>query len=58
MPVEVVKGRAEALPFGDESFDYVVTTLALCSVDLERFDLPAGRRLIRPAIQGAAVKPG
>ena len=124
VPVEVVEGKAEALPFPDESFDNVVTTIALCSVGdldgalaeiwrvlrpggalhflehvrgeggtarwqdrltpvqrriadgchlnrdtaaaiagarfeisaLERFDLPAGHRLIRPAIQGRAVK--
>jgi ubiquinone/menaquinone biosynthesis C-methylase UbiE len=123
--VEVVAGRAEALPFSDWSFDNVVTTLALCSVrdldaalaeirrvlrpggtlhflehvrgegdtarwqdrltpiqcriadgchlnrdtaaaieragfelaELERFELPAGARVIRPAIQGAAVRP-
>jgi ubiquinone/menaquinone biosynthesis C-methylase UbiE len=125
VPVEVVAGRAEALPFSDWSFDNVVTTLALCSVrdldaalaeirrvlrpggtlhflehvrgegdtarwqdrltpiqcriadgchlnrdtaaaieragfelaELERFELPAGARVIRPAIQGAAVRP-
>lgn len=124
VPAEVVAGRAEALPFPDESFDHVVTTLALCSVgdldaglaeirrvlrpggslhflehvrgegttarwqdrltpvhrriadgchlnrdtaaaierggfrlaELERFELPAGHRLIRPCIQGTAVK--
>jgi SAM-dependent methyltransferase len=124
--VEVVEGRAEALPLPDESFDHVVTTLALCSVDdldrslaeivrvlrpggalhflehvrgngrvaawqdrltplqrrladgchlnrdiaaaierselrvdaLERFALPGGHALIKPAIQGAAVKDG
>jgi ubiquinone/menaquinone biosynthesis C-methylase UbiE len=122
--VEVVEGRAEALPFSSESFDHVVTTIALCSVgdldaalaeiwrvlrpggslhflehvrgeggtarwqdrltplqrrvadgchlnrdtaaaiesagfqlaEIERFHLPAGHRLIRPAIQGTAVK--
>jgi SAM-dependent methyltransferase len=125
VPVDVVEGRAEALPFADASFDCVVTTLALCSVGdldgslreiarvlrpggslhflehvraeggtarwqdrltplqrrmadgcclnrdtaaaieragfaldrLERFELPAGHRLIRPAIQGVATKP-
>ncbi len=125
IPVEVVEGRAEDLPFAGASFDHVVTTLALCSVGdldgslreiwrvlrpggslrflehvrgegatarwqdrltplqrriadgchlnrdtaaaieragfciehLERFDLPAGIRLIRPAIQGTALKP-
>mmetsp|Transcript_1104 Transcript_1104/g.3227 ORF Transcript_1104/g.3227 Transcript_1104/m.3227 type:complete len:184 (-) Transcript_1104:32-583(-) len=28
-----VRGRAEALPFADATFDAVVTTLVLCSVD-------------------------
>jgi ubiquinone/menaquinone biosynthesis C-methylase UbiE len=125
VPVEVVEGRAEALPFPDRSFDNVVTTLALCSVcdldgalaeiwrvlrpggalhflehvrgeggtarwqdrltpiqrriadgchlnrdtataiesagfefaELERFEMPAGARVIRPAIQGTALRP-
>jgi ubiquinone/menaquinone biosynthesis C-methylase UbiE len=36
VPVEVVQATAEALPFPDESFDHVVTSIALCSVrDLE-----------------------
>ena len=125
VPVEVVAGTAEELPFADESFDNVVTTLSLCSVgdldvalaeirrvlrpggalhflehvrgegatarwqdrltpiqrriadgchlnrdtaaailqagfeitELERFAMPAGASVIRPAIQGSAVKP-
>ena len=125
VPVEVVAGSAEELPFPDGSFDNVVTTLSLCSVrdldmalaeirrvlrpggalhflehvrgeggtarwqdrltpiqrrladgchlnrdtaaaieragfeiaELERFEMPAGAKVIRPAIQGSAVKP-
>ena len=32
VPVEVVEGRAEALPFPDASFDVAVACLMLCSV--------------------------
>ena len=126
VPVEVVAGSAEELPFPDRSFDNVVTTLSLCSVRdldvalaeiwrvlrpggavhflehvrgegetarwqdrltpiqrriadgchlnrdtaaaieragfeisaLERFEMPAGAKVIRPAIQGTAIRPG
>lgn len=37
---ELLQGRAEALPFPDESFDTVVATLVFCSVR----DVPAGLR--------------
>jgi ubiquinone/menaquinone biosynthesis C-methylase UbiE len=125
VPVEIVEGTGEALPFPDASFDHVVTTLALCSVadlglslaeirrvlrsggsleflehvrgeggvarwqawltpikrrladgcrldrdtaaeveaagfrieNLEHFRLPAGHPLVRPAVQGTALKP-
>ena len=125
-PIEVVEGRAEALPFPDRTFDHVVTSIALCSVTdldaavaeihrvlrpggslrflehvrgegrvarwqdrltpiqrriadgchlnrdtaaaieaagfrittLERFPLPMGHPLIRPAIQGTAIPQG
>src|SRR3954471_12442511 len=33
LPVRVVHAPAEALPFDDASFDYVVSTLVLCTVD-------------------------
>jgi len=126
VPVEVAAGTAEELPFADESFDNVVTTLSLCSVgdldvalaeirrvlrpggalhflehvrgegatarwqdrltpiqrriadgchlnrdtaaailqagfeitELERFAMPAGASVIKPAIQGTALRPG
>ncbi len=36
LPVQLVIGKAESLPFRDATFDTVVSTLTLCSV----FDLP------------------
>jgi ubiquinone/menaquinone biosynthesis C-methylase UbiE len=48
VPVEVVEGTAESLPWPDDSFDHVVTSLALCSVvDLDR-SLAEVRRVLRP----------
>lgn len=47
VPVEVVEGRAEELPFPGGSFDHVVAGLVLCSVeDLERV-LAEIRRVLR-----------
>lgn len=31
-PAEIVRAPAEALPFDDETFDTVVSTLVLCTV--------------------------
>ncbi|MEO3867398.1 methyltransferase domain-containing protein [Nonomuraea sp. B12E4] len=49
VPVELSPVRVEDLPFGDDTFDVVVSTLVLCSVA----DLPAAlaevRRVLRPA---------
>ncbi|MCA9719808.1 MAG: class I SAM-dependent methyltransferase, partial [Myxococcales bacterium] len=46
--VELLSARAEALPFADASFDFVVTTLVLCSVgELDRA-LRELRRVLRP----------
>ena len=33
LPIRVVDARAEELPFDEESFDFVVSTLVLCTVD-------------------------
>jgi ubiquinone/menaquinone biosynthesis C-methylase UbiE len=44
---EVVQAPAEDLPFGDESFDTVVSTLVLCGVDVDR-SLAELRRVLRP----------
>ena len=46
--VDVVEKAGESLPFGDDSFDHVVTTLALCSVtDLDAV-LSEVHRVLRP----------
>jgi len=48
VPVEIVEGTAEALPFPDASFDHVVTTLALCSVSDLGLSLAEILRVLRP----------
>ncbi len=45
--VEVVDAAAEALPFDDASFDVVVSTLVLCSVDDLGRALAEARRVLR-----------
>jgi SAM-dependent methyltransferase len=51
VPVDVVPGRAEALPVKSEAFDAVVLSLVLCSVrDLPRA-LGEARRVLRPGGQ-------
>ena len=49
VPLEVVAGKAEALPFPDDSFDAVVSTLVLCSVSDPGRALAEVRRVLRPA---------
>jgi ubiquinone/menaquinone biosynthesis C-methylase UbiE len=44
----VVEATAEDLPFADESFDAVVSTLVLCSVRSVRDALAEIRRVLRP----------
>jgi ubiquinone/menaquinone biosynthesis C-methylase UbiE len=48
LPVEVVAGTAEALPFRDETFDHAVTSLSLCSVADLDVALAEIRRVLRP----------
>jgi ubiquinone/menaquinone biosynthesis C-methylase UbiE len=45
---EVVRARAETLPFPDASFDTVVSTLVLCTVDDPVRALAEARRVLRP----------
>jgi SAM-dependent methyltransferase len=48
LDVEVVQGFAEALPFPDESFDAVVTTMVLCSVKDPHQTMSEVARVLRP----------
>jgi ubiquinone/menaquinone biosynthesis C-methylase UbiE len=45
---EVVQAPAEDLPFEDDSFDTVVSTLVLCGVDNQARALSETRRVLRP----------
>src|SRR5262249_6347842 len=47
-PVQAVRARAEALPFADDSFDTVVSSLVLCTVDDPVQALDEVRRVLRP----------
>jgi len=46
--VKVVRAPAEELPFADDSFDTVVSTLVLCGVDDQPRSLHEIRRVLRP----------
>jgi ubiquinone/menaquinone biosynthesis C-methylase UbiE len=48
MPVELAPGRAESLPFPDASFDTVVSTLTLCSVESPAAALAEVHRVLAP----------
>ncbi len=44
----LIQAPAEALPFADDSFDTVVSTLVLCTVSDQRRALDEVRRVLRP----------
>jgi ubiquinone/menaquinone biosynthesis C-methylase UbiE len=44
----VVRAPAESLPFPDASFDTVVATLVLCTVDDQARSLEEARRVLKP----------
>jgi len=45
---EILQAPAEDLPFDDDSFDTVVSTLVLCGVDNQARALSEARRVLRP----------
>lgn len=47
-PVTLTEAAGEALPFGDDSFDSVVITFALCSVADPARTLAEARRVLKP----------
>ncbi|WP_448581024.1 class I SAM-dependent methyltransferase [Thermaurantiacus sp.] len=49
IPLDIVHGVAEALPFPDASFDTVVTTFTLCSVSDQARALAEARRVLKPS---------
>jgi SAM-dependent methyltransferase len=50
-PPRVLRAPAEDLPFEDDSFDTVVSTLVLCGVDDQVRALHEARRVLRPGGQ-------
>jgi ubiquinone/menaquinone biosynthesis C-methylase UbiE len=48
LPVKVVRARAEELPFEDQSFDFAVSTLVLCTVEDPKRALEEIHRLLKP----------
>ena len=48
MPVEVIDGPAEDLPFDDSSFETIVSTLVLCTVDDPSKAIAEARRILQP----------
>jgi ubiquinone/menaquinone biosynthesis C-methylase UbiE len=50
-PVELVRARAEKLPFEDGQFDVAVSTLVLCTVDDQAQALGELRRVLEPGGQ-------
>jgi ubiquinone/menaquinone biosynthesis C-methylase UbiE len=48
VPVELVEAPAEHLPFATATFDSIVVTYSLCSVDDPAAALAEARRVLRP----------
>jgi ubiquinone/menaquinone biosynthesis C-methylase UbiE len=51
LPALVMRAPAEELPFEEQSFDFVVSTLVLCTVDEPAQALGEIRRVLRPSGQ-------
>lgn len=58
VPVELVEGMAERLPFDARSFDSVLVTFSLCSVDDPARVLAEVRRVLRPGGELVFVEHG
>jgi len=58
VPVELLRGHAEHLPFADRSFDSAVITYSLCSVDDPARALAELRRVLRPGGELVFVEHG
>jgi ubiquinone/menaquinone biosynthesis C-methylase UbiE len=56
MPTTVTSAPAEALPFADDSFDTVVSTLVLCTVTDVGLALDEIRRVLRPTGRLALIE--
>jgi len=48
VPIELTEAKAEALPFKDETFDTIVMTLVLCSVDHPLKAINEAKRVLKP----------
>jgi SAM-dependent methyltransferase len=48
VPTEIIDATAESLPFPDDSFDHVVTSICLCSVTDLQATLAEIHRVLRP----------
>jgi ubiquinone/menaquinone biosynthesis C-methylase UbiE len=51
LPAKVLRAPAESLPVEDDSFDYVVSTLVLCTVNDQARALDEVRRVLKPGGQ-------
>jgi ubiquinone/menaquinone biosynthesis C-methylase UbiE len=58
VPIELVPGKAEQLPFADRSFDSVVMTYALCSIGDPLHALAEIKRVLRPGAELVFVEHG
>ncbi|KPL67496.1 phospholipid methyltransferase [Erythrobacter sp. SG61-1L] len=47
-PADIRQGRGEAIPFENETFDTVVCTYTMCSVDNQELVLKEMRRILKP----------